>query len=576
MPPRLRPVLAVALGLGLTLGLVPSAGAAAPAPIDPTTGERPTDRGPVAVAADPQPSDADGYAPGHVLVRFADSTTSSQQRSALSSVGGSREGTIAGTGFVEVAVGDDDPQTVADALADDPRVAEVQVDHVRHATAWTNDPLLSYTWPYMDLTRMPRAWDVSTGSGVVVAVLDTGVSATHEDLTGSVLPGIDLVDGDSDATDEHGHGTLVAGIVAAHGNNGKGIAGTAYGAKILPVRVLDETGNGNDETIAEGISWAVAHGADVINLSLGGPEVAPLLRSAIVSAVAAGVVVVAAAGNDGTETPFFPAAYAPDIDGLLAVGATDDDGALTSFSSWGDWVSLTAPGWSIVGPALDGGYASGSGTSFAAPQVSGTAALVLAHAPTRTPAQVEAALVSTARDAGPRGVDDYYGSGVLDAAAAVTVNDPVRAAVSVPLDRAASDPGGGDDSAARARAMTGGWADGTLAPEGDVDWYRAPVPAAGWYDVRVDLPYADEDQELDPVLEVRDAQGQVIGRADDAGTNVSEHVVVPAAAAGALLVGVTNGTGHASSQPYEVSVTLADQQVRFAEAAQTGAADTRT
>ena len=511
-----------------------------------------------------------------MLVRFEDDATSSQQRSALSSVDGSSEGTVADTGFVKVDVGDDDPQTVAAALADDPRVAEVQVDHVRQAAGRPNDPLVSSTWQYLQLTRLPRAWDVTTGTGAVIAVLDSGVAAGHEDLAGGVLAGYDAIDGDTDSADVHGHGTLVAGIAAARGNNKRGIAGTAYGAKILPVRVLDSTGHGTDEVIAEGIRWAVTKGADVINLSLGGPEVAPVLRSAIVNAVAAGVVVVTAAGNDGTETPFYPAAYAPEIAGMVAVGATDDAGSLTSFSSWGSWVSLTAPGWSVVGPARGGGYATGSGTSFAAPQVSGAAALLVAQNKARTPAQVEKDLVSTARDAGPRGVDSFYGYGVLDAAAAVTLNTSARAAIAVPLDRAPGDAGADDDSPARPRALAAAGSLGTLAPEGDVDWYRASVSAAGWYDVRVDLPYANDTQEVDPVLEVRDAQGRVIGRVDAGAPDVAERVTVAVPAAGPILVGVSSGTGHSSRQRYKVSVVRSGQQLRFGSVGLAGAQDTRT
>ncbi|NKY41715.1 S8 family serine peptidase, partial [Cellulomonas septica] len=312
-----------------------------------------------------------------------------------------------GTRYVAVPVGDEDAEVVAARLAADPHVAAVEVDHVRHAFGRTDDPLLRDLSGSLEAIRLPRAWEASTGEGVVVAVLDSGVDTTHEDLVAQMLPGTDLVDGDDDPADPKGHGTLVAGSIAATGDNGKGGVGVAYEASILPVRVLDTLLTTTDSRTAAGIAWAVAHGADVVNLSFGAPEPSAVLLDAIRSAVAAGVVVVAAAGNERDEVPQYPAAYAPDVDGLLSVSATNDAGALTGWSSWGDTVSVAAPGTLVVGPRPGGSYQWGWGSSFAAPLVSGAAALVLAGTPTLSPAAVEQRLVSTARDAGPRGYDPY-------------------------------------------------------------------------------------------------------------------------------------------------------------------------
>ncbi|MGW6130181.1 S8 family serine peptidase [Cellulomonas sp. NPDC055163] len=565
MRPRIAALTAVCVGFGLAAGVLPAAAgpAALQAPaapseevLDPTGGERPTDRGDVRALGDERGAEAELPAPQSVLVRFVDGAGEDQQRSALGALDVRATDDVAGTGFVEVPLGDEAPEDVVARLEADPLVAEVQLDHVRSAAAWTDDPLVEYTWPYLDLTRLPRAWDMSTGAGTVIAVLDTGVDATHPDLAGSIEPGTDLVNGDANPADDHGHGTVVAGAAMAHGNNGVGAVGAAHGARLLPVKVLDARGRGSDSVVAQGIAWAVDHGADVLNLSLGGPDLSPVLLAAMQAAVARGVVVVVAAGNDGSDVAQYPAAYAPQVPGVLAVGATDDDGALTDFSSWGDWVSIAAPGSEIVGPALGGGYNQASGTSLAAPFVSGTAALVLARTPRATPAVVEDRILSTARDAGPRGVDPFYGRGVLDAAAAVDA--PARTvAPAVPLDRA---PGEAtpDDTRASARRVLGSSVVANLSPEGDVDWLRLEVPAAGWYRVQVD-PLVDgrpsASAEADLSLEVRSAADGVLAEVDASGSGSEEHVRVPSPSAGPLYVRVAKASGAVTDETYRVSVT---------------------
>ncbi|AEE44460.1 S8 family serine peptidase [Cellulomonas fimi] len=544
------------------------AGQAAPAPSDP---ER-DDELPVYTA--PGADDGPGAAPetrpaDHVLVRFEPGVSASGQREALRAAGVSGGTPVPGTSFVEVPVGDEDAADVVARLAQEPGVGAVQEDHVRHAFGWTDDPLLELTWPYVDLTRLPRAWEVSQGAGVVVAVLDSGVDANHEDLTGKVLPGADLVDGTLPAQDPDGHGTLVAGVAAAAGDNGKGAVGAAYGATVLPVRVLAADGTGTDSTVAAGITWAVANGADVINLSLGGPQPSPALLEAIRSAVATGVVVVVAAGNEGTQVPQYPAAYAPDVLGLLSVSATDDLGALAGWSTWGDSVTLAAPGLLIAGPraGTTSGYVYGSGTSFAAPVVSGVAALLLAASPGLSPTEVERRLVASARDAGPRGLDPYYGAGVVDAASAVTSGAAVRAAVGVPLDRAPGDAGGSDDTPATARATADGTATGTLSPEGDVDWHATTAASAGQYRVRVEpvgTTPPTVGPELDLAVEVQDGAGLVLGTVDAAKVDAPEELVVTVPSAGPLRVGVRNANGSApAAQQYRLSVTAESVQPLF-------------
>ncbi|WP_426593582.1 S8 family serine peptidase [Cellulomonas sp. McL0617] len=536
---------------------VPAPVTAAPSdPHDPTDRPRPHDRGPLETL--PQPKATEAAPADHVLVKFAARTSGAQQRSTLSAAGVSGPDAVPGTSYVKVAVGDESPAAVVARLRQDPQVADVQLDHRRTALAWTDDPDIEWAWPYLDTLRLPRAWDSATGAGTVVAVLDTGVTAANDDLAGQVLTGTDLVDGDADPADPEGHGTLVAGIIAAKADNQAGSVGTAYGAKILPVRVLDQNGEGDDSTIAAGIAWAVTHGARVVSLSLGGPDPAPVLLQAIEAAVAAGVVVVAAAGNDGTESAVYPAAYAPQVAGFVSVSSTDEDGALLPSSSWGDSVSLAAPGDQIIGPGTSAGsFVSGTGTSFSAAIVSGVAALVRSHAGALTPAQVEQRLESTARDAGPRGVDPYYGAGVVDAAAAVTVGDPVPAATGIALDEAPGDAGTSDDTRARAQVTDGTEADGTISPEGDVDWYRYTAPTAGWYTVYVhDANLYQVPDPLDLTLEVRDDTGHVLSSGNLQPGGSAESVTVPMPVGGhQLFVAVRNANGTAQhDRTYVLSV----------------------
>jgi subtilisin family serine protease len=545
-----RTVTALGVTAGVVLGAGPAVATARPLPADPAVEvpvlrEAPLATTPDAPAPDPGavPAEPDA-APDQVLVQFAPGVDAAQQADALAAEGVAAVEGIEGTEFVEVPVGDAAPVDVAAALAADPRVADVQLDLVRTAQARPADELLDLALPSLELMRLPRAWDVGTGTGQVIAVLDTGVDLSHPDLAGRLVAGYDFVEGDDDPSDDEWHGTAVAGVAAATGGNREGSAGAAYGAKIMPVKVLDSTGSGYDSAVAQGIQWAVDHGADVINLSLGGPGASPVLRAAMADAVARGAVVLAAAGNSGTETPGYPAAYAPELDGLLSVGATDAAGVLTPFSSWGDTVTVTAPGKSLVAPSNGGGYLTASGTSFSAPLVSGAAALLTSRG--RTPAQVEAALVSTARDAGPRGRDPYYGAGVVDAAAALGLGG------AVPLERG---PAGGADSSLPARAVPlalSASVTGALTPEGDEDWYAVDVPVAGWYTATV-TP-SGSAQSTRPRVTALAADGEVLATAS-AGTEGSPltlHVPVPVA--GEVRVGVANVDG---SRGDRYSVTLA-------------------
>lgn len=340
-------------------------------------------------------------------------------------------------------------QVVA-ALNRAPHVLAAEVSHPVRALTSPNDTYFACQWALhvtattcdfdgddSDDTYTPRhgfdvsaLWDIADGTGVTVAVVDSGVRDTHEDLAGQVLTGYDFIAGKvGGSRDGFGHGTHVAGIIAAAADNGIGVSGLAPGAKILPVRVLDSDGFGDDATVAQGIIWATQHGADVINLSLGGEDASAVQAKAIQYALSKGVVVLAAAGNDAQYGN--PTMYPAAIPGVIAVGAADYRGRRASFSEHKPYVAVTAPGVDIASTYIsdacgglatfdDSCYAFASGTSMATPFASAAAALLLSRNPALSPGAVGAYLTGTAVDAGATGRDDYYGFGNLDALAALT------------------------------------------------------------------------------------------------------------------------------------------------------------
>jgi type VII secretion-associated serine protease mycosin len=283
-----------------------------------------------------------------------------------------------------------------------------------HAVA---DPLLAQQWGIFAIGA-DHAWATTTGRGVIVAVVDSG-SGPHPDLAENLLPGrsilgtVETQDGrDIDAS---GHGTHVAGIIAAVANNGIGGSGVAPNAKILPIQVLDQAGQGDARDVAAGVRFAADNGARVINLSLGGATESSSLTQAITYANDKGVLVVAAAGNGGAaDKPKWPAS----LDLTLAVTAVDQANNATSFDQRGDYIDLSAPGANIVSTAK-GDYVTLSGTSMAAGFVAGAAALLFAAEPRVTNAQVRDILLRTATDIGEPGRDVTFGAGLINMVAAL-------------------------------------------------------------------------------------------------------------------------------------------------------------
>jgi serine protease len=299
------------------------------------------------------------------------------------------------------------------------------------------DSVRDQQW-HLKTLNVAGAWAYSSGAGVTVAVVDSGVDSDHPDLQGQVLPGLDLVDPKDDGDiDLVGHGTTVAALIAGKEDN-DGVIGIAPKAKILPVRVLNQDNRYDDAMIvAKGVRWAVDRGAKVINLSLGGSGSSAPLAAALDYAFARDVVVVACTGN-ASASPSPSVWYPAREPGVIAVAGMERNGdVLWSGSITGRETVVTAPATQLVG-ARPGGYWRVQGTSFAAPMVSGTAALIRSRWPTMPAGEVINRIIKTAEDRGPAGHDDTYGYGLIDPAGALTAQVP--AVVENPLDTT-PDPG---------------------------------------------------------------------------------------------------------------------------------------
>ena len=323
-----------------------------------------------------------------------------------------------------INVSEDRVEKVLTALRSDPGIEFAERDHLARAAFVPNDPdvLNGDEW-HLAKIQAPQAWGITPGStNVVVAILDSGINAANPDLAGQVLPGYDFVGGDNDVSDDLGHGTAVAGVVVAAGNNGLGVAGVAYGCKVLPVKVMDASGFASYSCVAQGIEYAVDQGARVINLSLAGDSPSTTLQDAINYAWSNNVVVVAAAGNNANTNFQYPAA----CEHVVAVSATEPDDSLAAFSSYGGFVALSAPGdiiWTTQNN-LSNPYGSWRGTSFASPVVAGVAALVASVNPSLPNSQIVSVLEQTADDLGSVGYDTSFGYGRVNAFRAVSAANP--------------------------------------------------------------------------------------------------------------------------------------------------------
>jgi len=375
------------------------------------------------------------FAPDEVLVRFRPRATRTAKDQCLQQAGASIESEIAELSVLVLKVPEDGVAEAMARLSLCPGIRLVEPNYLVHiADTIPSDTSWGLQYGLVNI-RAPQGWDYSTGStAVTIAIVDTGVDPGHPDLAAKIVPGYDIVNDDGDPRDDNGHGTHVAGVAAALANNGAGIAGVSWGARIMPLKVLNAAGDGTYDDVAAGIIWAADQGAQVINLSLGGAKASTVLEAAVEYANAKGAVLVAAAGNRGAGFVLYPAR----LPHVIAVAATDANNSRASFSNYGPEVALAAPGVSIYSTAPGGSYSPLSGTSLATAFVSGLAA-ILRGIPGIGSADVIAwEMESTALDLGPAGVDAFYGYGLIQMDRAILAALPPAPEPERPTRQAAS------------------------------------------------------------------------------------------------------------------------------------------
>ncbi len=378
-------------------------------------------------------------APDEIVVKFAEGLSDQAVGTIVSRLGGLGFTASYGKHFSVVHIPEGLVQEFVDRFDAHPRVLYAEPNYILKASFSPNDTLYPSQWHLQQL-NMEDAWDISTGEGVTVAVIDSGVNPNGIDsFGGRLLPGYNGIRNVvGNAEDFNAHGTHVAGTVGQETNNGIGVAGVAFDATIMPIKVLNRRGSGRATSVANGIMWAADNGADIINMSLGGSNSVTILESAVQYAYGRGLTVIVASGNEAGPVGF-PAAY-PEA---IAVGSVDINKNLAYYSNFGPEQELVAPGGDTTVDIDGDGNADGvlqetflislgfknfalgwgnyffQGTSMASPHVAGVAALVLAKNPGWGPEEVRTALTATAEDLGPSGRDDSFGYGLVDPVAAL-------------------------------------------------------------------------------------------------------------------------------------------------------------
>jgi len=359
---------------------------------------------------------------GQILVKPRAGLTDAEFDSILQRGNARSQGRIDDLPVHVVSVPPQAEEAVARALAKNPHIEFAELDMAVGPTETVpNDPNFGNQW-HLAKIQAPASWDTSRADNIVVAVLDTGIDGTHPDLDGKLLPGWNAVDGSKNTADINGHGTAVAGTAAAETNNASGVAGVAWNASILPVRITNSSdGYAYWSDIARGLNWAANQGADVANISYGASSSSTIASAAQYMRGKGGVVVVAA-GNDGIDPGYADNPY------MISVSATGTDDAKASWSNYGAFIDVAAPGVSIQTTSRGGGYGNWSGTSFASPVTAGVVAVIMGANPRLSADQVEQVLKDSAdKIAGT--VHPYYGHGRVNAAKAVALaTDGLRVA----------------------------------------------------------------------------------------------------------------------------------------------------
>jgi subtilisin family serine protease len=297
-------------------------------------------------------------------------------------------------------------------LANHPHLKFAELDEYVYPALTPSDPFFANGW-HLPKIEAPLAWDDAQGANVTVAILDTGVDGTHPDLASKMVPGWNFYENNANSADAHGHGTKVAGAAAAATDNALGIAGVAGQARIMPIRIASPTGSATFSAISQGITWAADNGARVANISFLGVSSSSSARNAAQYMKNKGGLVAVSGGNTGVLESFTTTAT------MIPVAATDGGDNRTSWSSYGNYIMLAAPGSGIWTTTRGGGYGTASGTSFSSPITAGVIALMMSANPAMKNTDIENVLFSTATDLGASGWDQFYGHGRVNAAAAV-------------------------------------------------------------------------------------------------------------------------------------------------------------
>lgn len=425
------------------------------------------------------------HVPGRILVKFRSGTPQGVVNAEIQKQNGKVAGRINRIGTLIVHVPEDKLENVIDALSRNPHVEYAEPDFIATVADFPQTaPIDEYysekqwglenTGQYIVNQRgtidadidAQDAWNITTGNAVTVAVLDTGIDATHPDLDSKIDLKKDFTGSSTSTEDIYGHGTHVSGIVAAETNTTQGIAGTCPDCRLFIGKVLNDSGSGAYSWIANGIGWATDNGADVINMSLGGSQKSSTLENAVHDAWNNGVVIVAAAGNSSNPSRTYPGAYG----NVIAVAATDNRDNKASFSSYGSWVSVAAPGVNIFSTfpthpftlGTQNGraqyYDYGSGTSMATPMAAGVAGLIWASEYGTSNAAVRARLESTADSIA--GTGSYWAYGRINAGRAVTQASvtpaPTATPTPTPTPTPATNPSGTISVSSVSYAASGG------------------------------------------------------------------------------------------------------------------------
>ncbi|MEJ5377670.1 MAG: S8 family serine peptidase, partial [bacterium] len=352
-----------------------------------------------------------GRLPDEILVQVKAGVTENRVRGILNALEAQVSGEIPQIRVKRIKVPPHAMERILESLNAHEHMSFAEPNFLAEPMSVPNDYYYNSQW-HLPKISAPEAWDLNIGAvDIPIAIVDTGVDPNHPDLRAKLLPGYNFYDHNTDTSDVRGHGTAVAGAAAAISNNGSGVAGVAWANPIMPIRISAPDGYATYSAMASAITYAADHGAKVINLSYGGESYSSTLQSAVDYAWSKGAVVVASAANYSSDTPYYPAA----CNHVVAVSATNTSDQLTTFSNYGNWVDVAAPGVSIYTTSRGGGYGAYSGTSFSAPVTAGLLALIFSANPSLTNQDVVDLLTENADDLGAPGFDSIFAHGRINA-----------------------------------------------------------------------------------------------------------------------------------------------------------------